>query len=417
MNIFYNLFFPFWTLLNFITTVYCLYEACLACACFFKRKPLPEATKNHRFAAVIAARNEEAVIENLIESLQMQDYPPELIDIVVVADNCDDDTALVAEKAGAIVYKRFNKVEIGKCYVLKFAFEKIFEEHDVYDAVCVFDADNVVKRDFFHEMNKALCAGYHVAQGYRDMKNPTDTWVSGGHSIFYWAENRFYNASRSFLGLSATINGTGFMVTTDLIKKQGWELNTLTEDLEFTMQCVLNGERIGYVPEAIVYDEQPITMQQSVRQRIRWTNGYMQCFIKFCPAYIRKIVKKPNWVLCDMFMFLAYFPAVVIGLMSLLFYFVMAIMRVIDPGGLSINILILLGVAVVSFWVMAVGAILLEKKKSKKLLKAVLTYPIFNFTWIVIYFSCFFKRSGEWKPIEHIRSISIKDMDTDKAKS
>lgn len=417
MNILYNMFFQFWALLNFITTFYALYETCLALACLFKRKPLPEAEKNHRFAVVIAARNEEAVIENLIQSIRLQNYPQELIDVIVVADNCDDNTAGVAENAGAIVYRRFNKAEIGKCYVLKFAFEKIFKERDVYDAICVFDADNVVDRDFFYHMNKNLSAGYHVAQGYRDMKNPVDTWVSGGHSIFYWMENRFYNASRSFLGLSATINGTGFMVEASLLKKMGWDLNTLTEDLEFTMKCTLAGERIAYVPEAIVYDEQPLTMQQSVRQRVRWTNGYMQCFFKFVGPFIKKLMKKPDWVTCDMFMFLAYFPLMVIGSLSLLIYFLMGAFHVIDPAGMVFNTLIIFGAAIGGFWFVALASVFLEKKNVRSLLKAILTYPIFNATWVCIYFLCFFKRSNEWKPIEHMRSISIQEMEANKLKS
>ena len=298
LSFFYNLLIYFWTFLNFLTTCFCLYQAIVALSGLRKRKPLPEPYKNHRFAAVIAARNEESVIPYLIESIWMQNYPRELIDVIVVADNCDDDTASAAEKAGAIVYKRFNKAEIGKSYVLKFAFEKMAEEgiDGRYDAVCIFDADNIVDRDFIYQMNKAVCAGYNVAQGYRDMKNPSDTWISGGHSIFYWMQNRFFDYGRGNLGLSATINGTGYMVTMKHLKRIGWNITTLTEDLEFTMQSVLAGERVGWVPEAIVYDEQPLTMQQSMRQRIRWTNGYFQVSQKYLLSFLKKAAEKKDWV-------------------------------------------------------------------------------------------------------------------------
>lgn len=408
------MFFLLWALLNFLTTGYFLYEACLSIACFFRRKPLKEPDRYHRFAAVIAARNEREVIGNLIDSLRRQNYPPELIDVIVVADNCDDDTALVAEKAGAVVYRRFNRAEVGKCFVLRFAFDKIFEERDFYDAVCVFDADNVVHPDFFTEMNRALCAGVQVAQGYRDMKNPVDTWVSGGHSVFYWLENRFYNASRSFLGLSATINGTGFMATTALLKRQGWTASTLTEDLEFTMQCTLAGERVAYVPEAVVYDEQPLSLSQSMRQRIRWTNGYIQCFFKYFPKFVRRLANKLDWVTADMFLFLSFFPSMVFGIAAAFLYAVMVLVRFIPPTGLWMNFVYIGAGAVAGFWAAAAAAVFLEKKGLRRNWKAILTYPLFNLSWIAIYVLCIFRRSGEWKPIRHMRSISIKEMQANK---
>lgn len=401
--------------MNFVTTCFFLYQICIGIAGLFNKKQTEAPNKNHRFAAIIAARNEANVIENLIESLKMQNYPSDLLDIVVVADNCDDNTAEVAEKAGAIVFKRNNKKEVGKGYVLRFAFDKIFELHDYYDAFCIFDADNIVDSNFIHNMNKEICIGYKVAQGYRDMKNAQDSWISGGHALFYWFQNRFYNASRSFLGLSANINGTGWMVSADVIKKIGYNMTTLTEDLEFSMECILNDYKIGWVPDALVYDEQPITLKQSVRQRIRWTSGYMQAFNIYVGKYFRKLLIKPNWPTCDMFMFILFFPVLLIGIASELLYATLAAFRVVDTFGFLINTIILASGAVVGFWILAIATLILEKKDIKTLKKAILTYPIFNLTWIVIYIRCFFKRSAEWKPITHIRNMSINEVKKTKA--
>jgi cellulose synthase/poly-beta-1,6-N-acetylglucosamine synthase-like glycosyltransferase len=416
MNIFYNFIFYIWTFMNFVTTCFFLYQICIGIAGLFTRKQSDAPYKNHRFAAVIAARNEENIIEYLIESLKMQNYPSDILDIIVVADNCDDNTAEVAEKAGAIVFKRFNKTEIGKGYVLRFAFDKIFELHDFYDAFCIFDADNIVDSNFIHNMNKELCSGIKVAQGYRDMKNAQDTWISGGHALFYWFQNRFYNASRSFLGLSANINGTGWMVSADVIKEHGYDMTTLTEDLEFSMNCILNDYKIGWVPDAIVYDEQPVTLKQSVTQRIRWTSGYMQAFTKYVGKYFKKLLNKPDWPTCDMFMFILFFPVFIVGIASGLLYAVLAAFRVVDTIGFLINTLLLASGAAVGIWILAIATIYLEKKDLKKLKKAVLAYPIFNLTWIAIYFMCFFKRSTEWKPITHVRNMSIREVEATKAK-
>lgn len=412
MNL-YNLFIHIWLILNFFTTTFCLYHVVIAIAGFHKNKKFPDKVdKKHKFAAIVAARNEEAVIGSLIESLHLQNYPKDLIDIIVVADNCTDNTAEVAQKAGAIVYKRFNKAEVGKGYVLRFAFEKIFSEHDNYDAFCVFDADNLVDRNFFDQMNRAICSGYEVVQGYRDMKNPTDTWISGGHSLFYWMENRFFNSARSFLGLSATINGTGFMVLSKLIKENGFKTYTSTEDIEFSIQCVLSGRRVGWAPDAKVYDEQPLTMQQSMRQRVRWTNGLIQCYKRYVGPLAKKVVNNPEWVTIDLLMYLVSFPAMILGMLSTVMCLFFTLLRIFDPMGTLINMTYLGVGAFFSFWVVGALTVILERKNLKNLLKAIAFYPLFNVMWVVIYIICLFKKNVEWKPIIHMRNMSLSEFES-----
>src|SRR5690554_2607067 len=87
---------------------------------FFKKNKANKNIKRHRFAVLIAARNEEAVISQLIESIHNQSYPSHLIETFVVADNCTDNTADAARKAGAVVWERFNRRKVGKGYALAF---------------------------------------------------------------------------------------------------------------------------------------------------------------------------------------------------------------------------------------------------------------------------------------------------------
>jgi cellulose synthase/poly-beta-1,6-N-acetylglucosamine synthase-like glycosyltransferase len=339
-----------------------------------------------------------------------------MIDIIVIADNCDDNTAGVAEKAGAIVYKRYNKVQVGKGYVIKFALDKIFEERDIYDAFCVFDADNLVDNAFFMHMNDAVSNGSFVAQGYRDMKNPTDNWVSGCHSIFYWMQNRFSNYARAVQGLSATINGTGFMVTREYLKAYGFNMKTVTEDLELSMQCVINGHRIDWVPEAKVYDEQPLTVHQSMTQRSRWINGFLQCFLRYFKPSLSSIVKKPTGVKIDMFMFLITLPVVIAGAVSTLLYLVLGLFNIFDTASTLMNTLIIAAASIFAFWAVGYLSVLLEHKKVRSMTKAILTYPIFNIMWLILYIKCIFRHTNEWKPIVHARNISIKEIETTQQK-
>jgi cellulose synthase/poly-beta-1,6-N-acetylglucosamine synthase-like glycosyltransferase len=409
----YDFFINIWLLLNFFTTIFCLYFLVVSIAGFHKSKKFHENSgKKHKFAAIIAARNEEAVIANLIESINLQNYPKDLIDIIVIADNCTDKTAEIAKNAGAIVFERFNNSEVGKGFVLKFVFEKIFKERDIYDAFCIFDADNLVDRDFFMQMDKAICAGYEVAQGYRDMKNASDTWISGGHSLFYWMQNRFSNTARSNLGLSATINGTGFMLLSSFIKKFGFKTFTSTEDIELSLQCVLSGRRVGWVPDAKVYDEQPLTLQQSMRQRVRWVNGLIQCFKMYFVPLAKKNIRRPDWVAIDMVVFLASFPIMVFGLLSVIISILFAVLRIFDPVGTMINLALLVVGAIIGFWAIGFLTLITEKKLSKDLFSAVLWYPVFNTLWVVIYIMCLFKKKVEWKPIIHMRNMSLSEMES-----
>ncbi|HSN58403.1 MAG TPA: glycosyltransferase family 2 protein, partial [Clostridiaceae bacterium] len=272
--------------------IYAGYYACTSIFALKKLKAMPDAEPKNRFAAIIAARNEENVIGNLVQSLREQNYPAELIEVFVIPNNCTDKTREVALRAGAVVVDCGREVK-SKGDVLKFAFEEIFDGREDFDAYCVFDADNLADPDFFREMNKALCSGMKAAQGFRDSKNPNDSAVSAWYSVYYLTINRILNHSRSVLGMSSWINGTGFMISGEAIRALGgWNTKTISEDMEITTLCVLKGINIGWVPKALVYDEQPITFGQSWKQRRRWSTGMQDCAMYIRPLLATAVKKK-----------------------------------------------------------------------------------------------------------------------------
>ena len=269
----------FQQVLVWIINMFWLYQFVISITSLIKFKEKPMLTdKKHRFIIVLPANNEESVIANLIKSLQMQDYEKSLYDIYVIADNCTDGTANVARENGAIVYERFDENKKTKGYALNWFLDIMKDKKDYYDALLVFDADNVVDKNFLNVMNKKLCQGEVLVQGYRDIKNPTDTWVSGGYAIFYWTMNRLYHLARYNMGLSPLINGTAFMVKWDILIDEGWNTKTLTEDIEFALINISKGVKLGWAKDAIVYDEQPLTFKQSWKQRERWSvRTYSMC--------------------------------------------------------------------------------------------------------------------------------------------
>ena len=143
---------------------------------------MPPAKRLHKYAAVISARNESTVIGELIHSIKKQNYPAELLDVFVVADNCTDNTAAVARRAGAIVFERFNRKEVGKGYALDYAFQRIEKDYAAagYEGYFIFDADNLLDANYVAEMNKAFDSGCRVITSYRNSKNYDSNWISAG---------------------------------------------------------------------------------------------------------------------------------------------------------------------------------------------------------------------------------------------
>ena len=173
-----------------------------------------------------------------------------------------DNTAQIARQAGAIVYERFNDNEKGKGFAMDWMFQRLFEMERQYDAVCVFDADNLVHPNFLREMNSRLCKGERLIQGYLDSKNPNDTWISGVFSISFWVVNHVWHLAKYNIGLSSCLGGTGMCISTDILRRHGWGATCLTEDMEFTMKALLEGIPTTWAHDAIVYDEKPLTFMQ-----------------------------------------------------------------------------------------------------------------------------------------------------------
>ena len=400
--------------LIWIITIYWIYQLIISVCSLItlKEKPLI-VNKNHKFLAIIPAHNEEAVVGNLIESLQKQNYPKNKYDICVIADNCTDRTKEVAESYGVKIFERHEEdpAKRTKGDALRLFLNTLLADPNMdYDAFCVFDADNIVDANFISAMNKHLCQGEEVVQGYRDIKNPTDSWIASGYAIFYWTMNRFYHLARYNAGLSPLINGTGFMVKFDAIRPTGWNTNTLTEDIEFSLKRIIQGKKLGWATDAIVYDEQPVKFKPSWSQRSRWTIGHIQCLFEYTKPLAKAASTNKTlmnfdgllYMLGSIPMFVITILLLVLNAISYLFNgmttpdFVMNIVRYVVPTFL-LPILTALIIMII------------DKKPIKKMWKGLLMYPIFLGSWLLINFKCLFKRDTTWEKIEHVRNVKIED--------
>ena len=288
----------FTTLVIQFLTVFYAYQVIYILISIIKRKvaSLKDTDIRNRFAIFISARNEEGVISELLDSLNKQEYPRDKYDIYVVADNCTDHTAQVSRDNGAIVYERFNKEEVGKGYALNYLYTKVssLKGRKYYDAFVVFDADNIVDPAFLKESNKMLASGkYDAFTTYRNSKNFGTNWLSAAYSIWFLHEARHLNYVRDMIGAQCMISGTGFVITSSLMdENDGWPYYFLTEDIQFSVASTINNKRIGYCDSAMLYDEQPSTMEQSWKQRLRWAKGFYQIDGKYLGDLTKGLLSK-----------------------------------------------------------------------------------------------------------------------------
>lgn len=397
--------------LGWIIVIYWLYQLIIsACALIqFKEKTLIK-NKKHKFMMILPAHNEASVIGALIESLQALDYPKELYDIYVIADNCTDNTAQIAKDLGAIVYERFDEKKKTKGFAMQWFLNQKIKENADYDAFCVFDADNVVDKNFLNAMNKKLCQGEEIVQGYRDIKNPADSWISAGYALFYWMMNRFYHLARYNLGLSPLINGTGFMVDFNLIKPTGWDTITLTEDIEFSLKNIAKGRKLGWATDAIVYDEQPTEFKQSWSQRSRWTVGHLQCMKYYTKDLAEGVIEYRTLMNFDGFLYLMGIPMMIVTFLLLAINTIIFLADGMSAGMLIFNYLKYIVATFIVPVLTAIFVMIIEKKPIKKMWKGILLYPVFMGSWIVINIKCLIKPNTEWEKIEHKRNVKINDM-------
>ena len=364
------------------------------------REPSP-----HRIAVLIAARNEQSVIGNLIDSVKAQDYPAELVDVFVVADNCTDLTGTVAGAHGANVYFRNNKAQVGKGYALQFLLHCIEEDFAPYDGYLVLDADNVLSPNYITEINKTFSDGYQIVTSYRNSKNYGDNWISAGYALWFLRESRYLNGARTRLGSSAAVGGTGFLFSQRILdESHGWRFYLLTEDIEFSVYHILRGEKIAICESAVLYDEQPTDFRQSCRQRLRWAKGYVQVFLRYGGQLLRGAARG-SWSCFDMSM--SILPAFILTSLCLLANITLTVLGLMQGAGvwfalrslleclgsILATLLVLGGITTVTEWHR------IHATTAQKLVYT-LTFPLFMLTYLPISLAALFMKV-EWKPIHH----------------
>lgn len=370
-----------------------------------RERLLPPGGRND-YAVLICARNEEAVIGDLIASLRRQTYDASLLHIFVLADNCTDGTAAAARAAGAAVYERSDRTHVGKGYALRSLMEHLRRDFPAgFDGYFVFDADNILSPDYVEQMDRTFSAGYEIVTGYRNSKNYGDSWLSAGSGLWYLRESRYLNHARHLLGTSCAVGGTGFLFSRAVAEDMGpWPYHTLIEDIEFTVDQITAGRRIGFCRAAVLYDEQPVDLRQSWRQRSRWCKGALQVFARYGGALV-KGAARGSFACFDMAM--STMPAYVLSAAAVACNLILSVWGAVAGDDLRIALTSIAQMAgqmyAAMFFIGAVTTVTewrqIRTAGWKKVLYA-FTFPLFMFTYLPIAVSVLFCKT-EWKPVEH----------------
>lgn len=416
------------------TLLYCYQFIFVLIGTCFKKKKFPEAKEKHTFAILICGRNEEKVIGNLIDSIRSNEYPQDKIKIFVCADNCSeaDKTAEISKEKGCVVYERQNKEAIGKGYALKFLFQHIATDFPDYepDAIMVFDADNVLTKNYIAEMNKALDSGVQICTSYRNSKNFGTNWISASASLSFIRECQFFHKPKSILKLSTHVSGTGFYFSKDVMTfKTGWPYTMITEDLEFSAANTLKGVRIDYNEDAEFFDEQPTKFKTAWKQRLRWGKGGLLGFSLFHSSLFGSFLRTLNFTYYEYY-FSRFFPVSVYYsfsfVASLIINTLARALEVVNGHAIASVIYFLypllsallttyLGLFVDSCLACITNWKRIRASKWKKIM-AVFALPLFYMIIVVPTSVIALFKKVKWDPIEHNQCITQQDLESNKNK-
>lgn len=359
----------------------------------------PVAERKLRFAILICARNEESVIRIPVKSIAMGRYPADRREVIVLADNCTDRTAERAWAAGATVWEK-KTPSSGKGDVLAWGVERV-RAHGGFDAVAVFDSDNVVADNWLDVVNDALQDGESVVTGRRHSSNAAANVISGWYTVYWNIMNELSNRVRSNLGLSGKLTGTGFAFLLSALGPEGWRTTTMVEDVEFTVQCNIAGRRVAYVPEADYADEQPVTAVYMWRQLRRWATGGWQVARRYMLPWAGALLRRPSLRLFDSYFAILTGMSVAFVLLFDVAAFAVKLCRG-DAGFAAYSFFFgVIGFVFLMGWFTALASIGLSQKKRRPRWTAVMAFPVFSLVLSAAVLYTLVRPTRRWKPIPH----------------
>lgn len=373
---------------------------------FERKKRLKMKTrKKCKYAILIPARDESKTIEGLLKSIRVQ--VKDMSCTYIIVEDKKDKTCSIAKKYNCkVIVRKDLENKKRKGYALDEAIKEILKK-EKYDLYFIFDADNILHKNFIKEMIETYKKGYDIATGYRNIKNPVNvTSVCSG--LTFTMVNNLINKRKNKLKNTITISGTGYYISGDLINKwQGFPFFSLTEDYELTLYASANKIPTYYNENAIYYDEQPVDMVTSIKQRTRWVKGFFESRIKRL-----KEIKDDFSKIVSIFPYLFLIIGIILFLIGNSFeilYFI-TIKNILNLYAFNSIFVTLLLIYIILF-LFSILVVISDKNrfnsKISLLIGAIFFNPLFLLSYIICFFRAILHRRLEWETIEHIEDKII----------
>lgn len=367
---------------------------------YFNSNVPKEKNNKGKFAILIPARDESRVIEELLNSILNQTRKIDSDDVYVIVEEESDKTVELVKNKNMNIVFRHDLSKKRKGYALDDAIKEILEQKKHYDAYFIFDADNVLDKDYIKNMEKAYESGYDIGIGYRNTKNGNDSVIAAASSLTFSMINTLGNEHKMKCNNTLTISGTGFYIKGDIVEKLGgYPFNSLTEDYELTLYATLNDLTTTYVKNAIFFDEQPVKYNITINQRTRWIKGFFEARKKYIPLLLKKEINKNFSSSFHQIMGVTPYILLIIGLLGIL---------LINYFNVKNTIILILFVYLI---MVLITSIMVLKEKSylninnKMKIKVILYNPIFLTTYIICLFKAILNKDVKWLKIEHSKSL------------
>lgn len=367
---------------------------------YFNSNVPKEKNNKGKFAILIPARDESRVIEELLNSILNQTRKINSDDVYVIVEEESDKTVELVKNKNMNIVFRHDLSKKRKGYALDDAIKEILEQKKHYDAYFIFDADNVLDKDYIKNMEKAYESGYDIGIGYRNTKNGNDSVIAAASSLTFSMINTLGNEHKTKCNNTLTISGTGFYIKGDIIEKLGgYPFNSLTEDYELTLYATLNDLTTTYVKNAIFFDEQPVKYNITINQRTRWIKGFFEARKKYIPLLLKKEINKNFSSSFHQIMGVTPYILLIIGLLGILLVNYFNVKNTI----ILILFVYLIMVLITSIMVLKENTYLNINNKMK--IKVILYNPIFLTTYIICLFKAILNKDVKWLKIEHSKSL------------
>ncbi len=250
--------------------------ALLAAGARYTDPPRPGRGAPPHLAVLVPAHDEERGVAEAVHALVGQEYPADQLDVIVIADNCTDDTAGVAAAAGATVWERRDLSARGKGQALGWALARLRAAVRRPEAVLVVDADCIASPNLCTVVAEELAdPAARAIQVRYDVSNPDASPTAALRAAGFILKHVIRSRGRARLGLSCGLFGSGMAFRTSLFDEVRWP-TSVTEDTELHLELIQRGVVVRYAERAAVRSAMPTTAAAAVEQQLRWESGNAQ---------------------------------------------------------------------------------------------------------------------------------------------